>query len=116
MQELASSRGYSVEELAGRVREVEPDVTLEANSDLITGTKDADTLLGLSGDDTVYGSTGKGFLVGPAGDNFRDDVRCWPGEDTGYAKKFDNSRINIPRSRENVETINEDPPEANPTH
>ncbi len=29
MQELTSSRGYSVEELAERVRQVEPDVTLE---------------------------------------------------------------------------------------
>jgi hypothetical protein len=29
MQELAASRGYSVEELAERVRQVEPDVTLE---------------------------------------------------------------------------------------
>lgn len=29
MQELTSSRGYSVEELAERVREVEPDATLE---------------------------------------------------------------------------------------
>ncbi len=86
------------------------------NSDFITGTKDADTLLGLAGDDTIYGSTGRGFLVGPAGDNFRDDVRCGPGEDTGYANKFDHGRINIPRSCENVETINEDPPEANPTH
>ena len=29
LQELAASRGYSVEELAERVRQVEPDVTLE---------------------------------------------------------------------------------------
>lgn len=29
MQELAASRGYSVEGLAERVRQVEPDVTLE---------------------------------------------------------------------------------------
>ncbi len=29
IQELAASRGYSVEELAARLREVDPEITLE---------------------------------------------------------------------------------------